>query len=802
MKKGNQTHIYTCLLVICPLLFPSSAVCQNNQVTISSLFSQYHQNTIREKIFVHTDKSFYVAGEIAWFKLYAVDASDHKPLELSKVAYVEITDSANKHVLQAKIDLINAEGWGSFYIPLNLNSGNYKLRAYTNWMKNFGADYFFEKIITIINIQKRIHVAATKPANKPDIQFFPEGGNLVNSILSKIAFKGTDQHGKGIKFKGVVLDNSDTILTFNPQHAGMGFFSLIPVNNHLYKAVIQTETGETITKALPQVYNGGYVMSLTELGGKIKVTVQTDITAANQVYLFIHTREVTKASETGHFQQGQAVFLIDKEILGDGISHITVFNDQRQPVCERLYFKKPSKQLDIKLNTDLQSYAGRTKVSVNIQTGDNALKNDSTSLSMTVYRVDSLQSPETPFISSYLLLTSDLRGNIEDPNYYFLKDDPETNSALDNLMLTNGWRRFKWEEIFKTTKPFFEFIPEYNGHVITGKIIDTKSGNPGTGLETTLAFPGFITGFNTATSDKQGRIRYELKKMYGSAQAIVQINSSTDNDYHLEVADPYSNEFSGNVLPEFTLNAAYINSLREQSISMQVQNIYSAKKLRIYYTARIDTASFYLHPDQVYLLDNYTRFTTMEEVLREYVMMVNVRKREGRFHFSVFDLGSLHVFKNDPLVLLDGVPVADINKFMETDPLKLYKLEVLNRKYFLGNSVFEGILSWTSYKEDMAGYDPGRHAMLVDYDGMQPEREFYSPAYNTEDQLSSHIPDFRNVLLWSPHIKIAPGASKEINFFTSDMPGKYIVQVQGISGSGAPAFASSAFTVVILSKKL
>ena len=160
---------------------------------------------MKEKIFVHTDKDFYVAGEIAWFKLYAVDASSHKPLELSKVAYVELLDSANKHLLQAKIALDNAEGNGSFYLPPTINSGNYKLRAYTNWMKNFGAGYFFEKIITIVNVQKRITLPAIKPSNKFDLQFFPEGGNLVNNIPCKIAFKGTDQYGKGITFTGFFL---------------------------------------------------------------------------------------------------------------------------------------------------------------------------------------------------------------------------------------------------------------------------------------------------------------------------------------------------------------------------------------------------------------------------------------------------------------------------------------------------------------------------------------------------------------------------------------------------------------------
>jgi len=173
----------------------------------------------------------------------------------------------------------------------------------------------------------------------------------------------------------------------------------------------------------------------------------------------------------------------------------------------------------------------------------------------------------------------------------------------------------------------------------------------------------------------------------------------------------------------------------------------------------------------------------MEEILREYVINVDVKKREGKFHFQNFDLANNQMFKADPLVLVDGVPVTDLDKFMLTDPLKLNTLEVVNRRYFLGNSTFEGILSWTSYKGDMADNEP-INATAIDYDGLQLEREFYAPVYANANQESSHLPDFRNVLLWSPNIKIPGGGSKEINFYTSDLPGKYAVHIQGITKGG------------------
>ena len=784
MKFIKQIKKATCLLIVCPQIILSSAFCQDNLSSITASFSQHHQSVIKEKLFVHTDKSFYVTGEIAWFKVYSVDASMHKPLEISKVAYVEILDSTNNHLLQAKIALNNAEGHGSFYLPPTLNSGNYKLRAYTNWMKNFGADYFFEKNITIINIQKGIDASVTKPANKFDVQFFPEGGNLVNNIQSKIAFKGIDQYGKGISFTGFLLDKNDTVLTFKPEHAGMGSFSFTPLSNHSYKAFVQPTSGQSEVIDLPVAYSKGYVMSLTDSTDKIKVTLQSDTLNEQEVYLFVHTREIIKVALKNFTQNGKTVFIFDKGLLGDGISHITIFNDQKQPVCERLYFKKPSKQLEIKLSSNQPLYATRKKVSITIQPDDTGVKNDSASLSMTVYRLDSLQSFDAATINSYLLLTSDLKGFVEDPNYYFLNDDKETNTSLDYLMLTNGWRRFKWEEVLNNRKPLFDYIPEYNGGIITGKVINTITGEPGKNVESYISAPGFQTGFNSSFSDKDGRVAFELKKFYGSSEIILQPNTIKDSIYRIDVADPFSNNYSGTPVPDFILQQKSANALLEQSISMQVQNIYAGKSLKHFILPSIDTTAFYVNPDAKYLLDDYTRFTTIEEVLREYVRLVDVKKGEGKFRFSILDIINHEFFKNDPLVLLDGVPVFDINKFMLVDPLKLNKLEVVTRKYFLGHSLFNGILNWTSYKGDMADYDPGIHAIRIDYDGLQLERQFYSPVYMKDDQESSHLPDFRNVLLWSPNIKIAGGGSKEINFYTSDFPGKYAVQVQGITKNG------------------
>ena len=777
-------------LIFC-LLLSIAAFAQEANSTERS-FANYQQRTVQEKVFVHTDKNFYIAGEIAWFKLYNVNASTNKPLALSKVAYVDVLDSANKPVLKTKIGLTNGEGDGSLYLPLSLNSGNYRLRAYTNWMKNFSPDYFFEKNITIVNIERNPGTLSEHSSKNFHMSFFPEGGNLVYNIEGKVAFIASDDHGHAINFTASLMDDTDTVLQFHPLHNGIGSFSFTPLPGHSYKALIRPDSGQAFLQALPAVYEDGYVLHLIDSSGQLRVLVRAHMPDQAQTFLFIHTRGIKKAFLAGAFKNNVAVFDIDKNILDDGISTLTVFNSHRQPVCERLYFKRPSTPLQLSSKTDQTVYPTRSKINVDISVENSFFKNDTASLSMSIYRDDSLQNDEAS-IESYLLLASDLNGYVEDPDYYFRSAAPQTNEALDNLMLTYGWRRFKWEDILNNVKPFFEFPPEYNGPIVSGTVMNSGIGKPAAGVELYAGIPGYPKVFCSSVSDSKGAVHFEMKNFYGSSQLVFQPHSDTNSNYTFIPDDAFTKMFSSKPFPLFKL-PANAESLLHQSVSMQVQTIFSGNELKHFNIAGTDSSSFFKSVNATYLLDNYTRYTTLEEVLREYVVLTDVRKREGKFHISLYDFSYRDMFKTDPLILLDGVPVFDIDKFMEIDPLKLYKLEVINRRYFLGNSVFTGALSWTSYKRNMADYEPA-NATIIDYDGLQAQREFYSPVYENDEQRLSHMPDFRNVLLWSPHITIAPGQSKEINFYSSDIPGKYIIVIQGITKNGRCGKSAFSFEV-------
>ncbi|HLA58344.1 MAG TPA: hypothetical protein VK622_06270, partial [Puia sp.] len=199
--------IHKKFISVLPIIICGACLAQDPFINkLTTNLSEREAIESKEKIYLQTDKSLYISGEILWFKSYVVDASRNKFFSLSKVAYVEVLNRDSKPVIQGKILLRKGIGSGSFFIPLSLPTGSYKIRAYTNWMKNFGADYYFEKNITIVNTMKRSQDTLLPKTAALDIQFFPEGGNLVEGTPSIVGFKAVDENGKGVNVEGEIVD--------------------------------------------------------------------------------------------------------------------------------------------------------------------------------------------------------------------------------------------------------------------------------------------------------------------------------------------------------------------------------------------------------------------------------------------------------------------------------------------------------------------------------------------------------------------------------------------------------------------
>jgi hypothetical protein len=802
-KKNFRAMNYrSCFSTIIFLFSVINALSQEGIEAIKQNFDTYQSRNYREKVFLHTDKTIYATGEIIWFKAYITDAVTNNFSSLSKICYIEVTSAGNKPLLQAKVDINSGTGSGSFVIPSSIRSGNYLIRGYTNWMKNFDPSFYFEQPVTIINpdkkpelIKKDSRLSYGDTVNYPNVHFFPEGGNLVYGLQSRVAFKITNAYAGGMPGSGFILnEKNDTVVSFATEHFGMGAFSFTPSKGHQYHAIIRINN-KTFRRDMPEIYTNGWTLNVKEEGNKLTVTVAANVEAQHYFFFLVQTKGKIKLAKVQYLKNDAAIIIVNKSDLDEGISQLTVFNEKRQPVCERLYFKKPVQSLQMKLINFQQNHKKREKVNLNLTAVDANGKLLNADMSVAVYLSDSLQPSQEMNISNYLVLSSDLKGPVESPQYYFENSGADVDKATDILMMTQGWRRFKWEDVLDNTKPSFTFLPEHEGHIITGRISPGNTGIGDTAIPVYLSVPGNNFKFSNSTSFASGDIKFNVEKFYGRQEIIVQPGIA-DSNYRIVIDNSFSEKYNENNIRPINIQFNLADEILLRSINAQSDNIYQPAKRENFILPRsYDTTAFFGLPSRTYYLDNYTRFPSMEEVMREYIKEVRVRNRKKAFHFEVFNEAELNYFEEDPLVLIDGVPVFDINKIIEVDPLKIKKIDIITNTIFQGRRQYEGIVSYSTYNSDLEGYAVDPASLVLEYDGLQFEREFYTPQYESAQQVSSRLPDYRNVLYWSPSLKVING-KQDSSFYTSDVPGKYIVLIQGISSSGLAVFVTTNFTVI------
>ena len=777
-KKSFLSGLIFFTLIIMPFVLLAQ---EDPFENIRQKFANANHQQVQEKLYLHTDKNFYLAGEIVWFKLYSVDASNNQPLNFSKVAYLEVLDRTGKPVLQTKIELTKKGGSGSLYLPLTLNSDNYVLRAYTNWMRNEGAKSFFEKVVSVVNTIKPAEKKLQQDSIYITAAFFPEGGNLVEGIESKVAFKIADQNGKGIDARAILTTNSgDTIANFSPHKFGMGSFLLKPQQDQQYKVTFLLPEGKIFTTALPAAYSHGYVMNVTDnKDGRIKILIRAksgDVAVRGEkVFLMTHTLQQIKKAEAGFINyESDLVLYVNKEDLGDGISYLTLFNANQKPVCERLVFKRPQVVNNVRLKSDKGIYEPRQKIQLDIYPTSNK-NHPNDNYSIAVYQLDSLLESDQQDIASYSWLGSELKGFIESPGFYF-SNDAAVEEGIDNLLLTHGWRRFEWEKVLSPARGDKGlFIPEYRGHLIAARITNITDGKPAPGIKCFLSYSTTPFGFSVATTDSKGVAWFDVKNYYGPGEIIVQAGTESQTNYRVDVLTPYSDEKVNLSLPYLAISKDEEARLTDKNISMQVQNIYRADSVRRFTApAFSDTLPFFGKAEYSYRLDEYKRFTTMEEVLREYVTPINVVLRGGKLYMSIYDEASQAVYNDQLLVLLDGVPLMDFQKIFSYDPLKVKKLDVVPRKYLVGGANFKSIASFETYNGKFDGFELTPGLVAIDYDGLQLQREFYSPRYGQESEKQKRIPDFRSTLYWNPNVPIDESGNASMQFYTSDKKRRFL----------------------------
>ncbi|WP_374950254.1 hypothetical protein [Mucilaginibacter sp.] len=478
-----------------------------------------------EKAYLTFDKTQYNIGDTIYFKAFVTVGERNYLSNLSKVLYVDLFFPDLKVYRTLKLPIRNGLAQGDFLLSDSLVTGRYYVRAYTKTMLNYGESVFFKRAIAVASQDSKFEpiLSPTSSVNFPDVQFFPEGGDLVAGVNALIAFKAVSPEGVGVPITGKILNVANqTVAKFSTSHRGMGSFYFLPLENELYHAEITFANQHTFNCDFPKVKTSGIALGIKDSLTKLSVHL-----LANNVFFENNKDKVIglmiysggKLTTVNDIMDGpDKRFDIEKKGLSPGIAQITLISATGEPLCERLVFIDKGNQLRLELSTNKQIYHTGNKTTVTLK----ATNSDGTPavghFSVSVVNKNSGPLDLYPSIYSYLQLNSNLKGTIEDPNYYFANTDQQKTHELDLVMLTNSFRRFNWSAITNDDLKAPTFEPE-TGLSINGiaSLLNGKSINRGQ-ISLIRTADGQLLSEET---DRDGRFSFRNLTFFDSTKFII-----------------------------------------------------------------------------------------------------------------------------------------------------------------------------------------------------------------------------------------------------------------------------------------
>ncbi|MFD1257296.1 MG2 domain-containing protein [Mucilaginibacter terrae] len=789
-----------------------------------------------EKIYLHTDRQYYAPGDDIWYKAYLLNAQDNRPLNTTKSLYVELIAPTGKVMSREIILLSEGLGKGDFTIPDTIATGNYRLRAYTNWMRNFGDNFIFEKQISIV--RSKIPTVAANNTGTPVTRFFPEGGALVTGISTLVAVKTETANGKGVAAKGAILSSTgDTVASFATDTLGMGLFSLLPLNGQTYQA--KTLYGAKLySNSLPATLNNGLALKIyrkdTTLYAVITCNEQAQATYAAQT-LTIKARSFGKVTynQTLQLKGNTAAVIIPTSQLPSGIASITLYDGGLKPNCERLiYIDNPHKA---KLNISLSktTYAPREQINIDVKTADNLGKPVDASFSLTA--VDAAMVPvEESDILAYLMLQSELKGEVRYAARYFDTTNVQRQKQLDLLLLTQGWRDFVWKRLADTSLTI-SYLPE-QGISISGIVKDKKGAVPNANI--TLIAPKASNGrLFSAKTDVQGKyyfdnlllygqqsLRVNSKDVKGKALGIISIDSLSAKypaiaksaaDYTHAVVNP---ALTAALVKQVTLSKR--QGLSDTMIRLKDIQVTNVNKQVL----RDQTITSLGYKDEVLVVkEEDKRYNTLRDYIQFASNQARVDADNDRLYFMADGkkITPRIIINNRDALFTDNDPIDVINTIANSYyDLPVTSVEkVVIKKMIGGPSLLATVPDSTNAPTDpasSAGVSTSSKSLGVvfliyltlkpsafnkaapgatqaEINGYYEARTFYKPLYNRpkpEIKL-----DARATLHWEADGSTRQNGNSHINYYNSDSKTTVRIVVQGITSTGVPLVGVKTYNI-------
>jgi hypothetical protein len=789
-----------------------------------------------EKVYLHVDRESYYPGEDIWFKAYLTDAATSLISSNSINLHVELISPDLKIIDSRVMKLDNGMVNGDFHLSEKLQSGRYRLRAYTNYMRNFGDQLFFNKDITIINSSdaaKAFSDTVSYDRNKPDITFFPEGGSLVENVTSIVAFKAVDDHGYAQNVSGEIFSSTgEQVADFKSTHNGMGLFSLTPAPGLKYFALIINHNGDTIKYELPKSFPKGVVLNISNnQAGQLSLIFKTNpetfpLVTANDLSVTVSVRNAAFKTYSFRMKSLNSFFNLPTDDLPDGIVMLTLSGADNIPLCERLAFirNKDEVKVKVKVETEKTEYKQRDSVSLKVSLLVNSTIPQDAYLSLSAtdnfFTDNSSGFPST--ISSWFLLESDVHGPVEEPSYYFDPSNPDRLKDLDLLLLTQGWRDFEWK--YKTM-----IYPPENGFTISGKVRKKFAEVPLKNVKVNISIFKIGNPLTTIVlTDGSGKFSLNGVDLTGNGKVVVSVTDEKDNLKGWLLID--SARYSPALIKDSITQKKFIHNYDQNTSEDQIvgENMNIGQNLSTF----IQHAEFKNSVEKKYKLSDTITPGEVNIVAKRDDAPESARKRsihylmgtpdkeiivtpESKIYNDVYKLlvskmilsprerplpaaSQSHVMQN-PLYLINGqIASKDEVKSLTVDVVE--RIDILRdmASYAIWGSgtgvPIDGVISIILKSDFAASRTSVFHSANVNFSGFNEPRIFYSPKHHTKLE-SDYKPDLRTTLFWEPNIKVENNKDIFLNYYNADNPSKVRVIVEGITTSGIPVTGKTEYEV-------
>lgn len=758
-----------CLLV---LLMGSILCLSVYSQDLMSEIESYNSKNYKEELYLQSDRDIYIVGEQVWLKIYKLNAFNKKPNDVSKVVYIELLNSKGYPVQQIKLGANKSSATARMALSDTLSSGNYLLRAYTNWMKNHSEKDFAFRNISIINpFQKLQNISIpSQKTNVDTVLFYPEGGKLVVGIESKIAFRAIGKLGIPQSMEAVIVNKMmDTVCLVKTDEAGLGTFLLNPDRSEFYNLLYKNNQGGRQLFPVGDVESTGIVLSLIQsdntLPFRFRVKGSSNFKGVNGYIILVKSGGMVKYLDEFDLRTSDE-FDINRGVLPSGISQVILSNQEGDEHSSRFIFNEINDDLYLNVTLNKPEYSKRDEVFAIISATDANGNPKEVDLAVSVAKSVSVDDNRIRVDNRYdqASFKESSNGSVED---------------LNDKLLFHPTINFDLKE---ASEP--EYLPELEGKIVSGKLNNNSTDEPIGNEDVVFSMVGKSAKCQIYTTDDSGDFHFLINE-YGLQEVVIQPLNNKIEDYFVEIKPDFINSFNHFLPGPFYLDTNLLSDLNKSIISMQVENIYRPYHQNLLRTFE-DTIfpNFYGEPVESVIITDFITLTTVREVIKEIVPHVFSRKKGDDYSFRLISEIHGQIFENEPFVLVDGIPYNNIEEILNMRATDLERIDVVNLRYFIDDHIFDGILHFVTRKGNLDILEFDYSTFRQAYSTLARESVFISPSYSIDTLKNSRIPDFRNTLYWNPELNTDKDGSAQFTFYTSDETSEYTIIIEGISPDG------------------